>query len=127
VIVLDSTTTYYWRVRAKNIGGVSAWSAVRNFITGATAVLPYSQSLPHAFSITVSSGTVRYNLPLQCHVSLKYYDLRGRLVATLMNSMQGAGDYVLSVKNALPSRGTYVRVFEAGIFVRREIVTMAGK
>ena len=31
VNILVSGTTYYWRVRAKNSGGVSAWSAVRSF------------------------------------------------------------------------------------------------
>ena len=126
-IVLDSTTTYYWRVRAKNTGGSGAWSGVWNFKTGTTAVLPYVASRPHAFSITAYSGTVRYSLASACRVSLKYYDLRGRLVANLVNAAQGAGYYVLSVKNALPSRGTYIRVFEAGVFVKRELVAMVGK
>jgi hypothetical protein len=30
---LANNTTYYWRVRAKNIGGISAFSEVRNFTT----------------------------------------------------------------------------------------------
>jgi hypothetical protein len=60
-------------------------------------------------------------------VSLKYYDLKGRLVATLVNRIQEPGNYILSVKNALPSCGTYIRVFEAGTFVKREIAAMVGK
>jgi hypothetical protein len=48
-------------------------------------------------------------------------------VATLVNTTQGAGYYVLSVKNALPSRGTYIRVFEAGSYIKRELVAMVGK
>lgn len=74
-----------------------------------------------------SPGIVRYNLPLQCRVSLKYYDLKGRLVATLVNKLQEPGNYILSVKNALPSCGSYVRVFEAGSFIKREIAEMVGK
>ncbi len=30
---LQSQTTYYWRVRARNIGGQSAWSAIRSLVT----------------------------------------------------------------------------------------------
>ncbi len=30
---LSNSTTYYWRVRAKNIGGASAWIIARNFTT----------------------------------------------------------------------------------------------
>jgi len=30
---LQSQTTYYWRVRARNIGGESAWSAIRSLVT----------------------------------------------------------------------------------------------
>jgi hypothetical protein len=44
-----------------------------------------------------------------------------------VNRMQGAGYYVLSIKNVLPSTGTYIRVFEAGSFVKRELAAMAGK
>jgi len=127
VAILIDSTTYYWRVKAVNIGGASDWSEVWNFVTGNTGVLPRNPSAPRAFSITGSFGTVRYSLPLQCHVSMKYYDLRGRLTATLVNTMQGPGDYMLSVKNALPSNGSYIRVFEAGSFVKRNLVAMVGK
>ena len=79
------------------------------------------------FSISGSYGMVRYGLASACHVSLRYYDLRGRLVATLVNTTQGAGYYVLSVKNVLPSRGTYIRVFEAGSFIKRDLTAIVGK
>ena len=127
VTILDSNTTYYWRVRAKNASGSGAWSVVWSFKTETSAVLPYRPSLPHTFSITGSSGMVSYNLPLQCHVSLKHYDVRGRLIATLVNSVQGPGNYILSVKNVLPSCGSYIRVFEAGSFVKRDLVTIVGR
>jgi YVTN family beta-propeller protein len=124
---LSTFALYYWRVKAVNIGGSSAWSLVRNFMTGATGVLPSTSSIPRAFSITGSSGMVRYSLPVQCHVNLKYYDLRGRLVASLVNSTQQPGYYALSVRSALPAHGAYIRIFEAGSFIKREIAAMAGK
>jgi len=124
IAVLADSTTYYWRVRAVNMGGESGWSAVWNFVTGTTGVMPRNPSAPHAFSITGSFGTVRYGLPKQCHVSLKYYDLRGRLVASLINNIQGPGYYTLSVRNALSSNGSYIRVFEAGSFVKKELIAV---
>ena len=30
---LENLTRYYWRIQSRNIGGVSAWSAIRNFVT----------------------------------------------------------------------------------------------
>ena len=123
---LSNFTLYYWRVRAVNAGGTSSWSIVWNFMTGSTAIRPSNHTLPRAFSISGSFGNVRYALPKDCHVSLKYYDLRGRLVASLINSTQGAGHYVLSVKNSIPSKGTYIRVFEAGEYIKRNLVVMAG-
>jgi len=87
-------------------------------ISANKVVTPTSQSLPHAFSITCSSGIVCYSLPMQCRVSMKYYDLQGRLIATLVNSMQGTGFYTL---NALSLRGAHVMIFKAGPFVKREL------
>ena len=127
ISILSDSTTYYWRLRAKNAGGAGAWSTVWTFETGTTGVLPRPYALPRVFSISGSYGMIRYSLASACHVSLKYYDLRGRLVASLINATQGAGYYVLSVKDALPSRGTYIRVFEAGSFIKRDLTAVVGK
>lgn len=121
---LSSFTLYYWRVRAANAGGTSGSSSTWNFITGATAVLPFDLSLPHAFSISGFLRLVRYSLPIRCHVSLKYYDLRGRLIVTIVNNVQGPGEYVLPLRNALSSHGTYIRVFEAEAYVKKDIITI---
>jgi formylglycine-generating enzyme required for sulfatase activity len=44
---LAGTTTYYWRAGAKDAGGVSGWSGVWNFTTGASsATLPLMMSIP---------------------------------------------------------------------------------
>jgi hypothetical protein len=66
-------------------------------------------------------------MPVTCPVSLRYYDLKGRLVATLVNQTQGAGYYTVSIKDALPSRGTYIRVFEAGAYIKRDLVAIVGR
>jgi hypothetical protein len=116
------SATYYWRVRAKNVGGTSAWSDVRNFTTTASGVLPYRSSIPHAFSVSNFSHFVRYTLPKTCHVSVRYFNLKGRLVASLVNSVQGPGYYTLPLGRYLFSCGTFIQVFEAGTFVKKDLV-----
>ena len=124
VIILDSSTTYYWRVRAKNAGGSSAWAVVWSFRTGTTAVLPYGPSQQCAFSITGFTGTVRYSIPLQCRVCLKYYDIQGRPVASPVDRVQGPGNYSLAVPVSTWAHGTYIQVFKAGSFTRKKMVAV---
>ena len=105
-----------------NAGGSGAWSAVWNFTTGISGVLSSGPSIPREFSISGSSGTVRYALPVQCRVSLKYYDLRGRLVVSLINQTEDPGYYSLRIDKAFNARGTLIQVFEAGSFVKKELI-----
>lgn len=120
----DSSGTYYWRVRAKNAGGASAWSEVRSFTTVTSGVLPYQPSLPTAFSIKSYPHQLRYTLPQSCRVSVRYFNLRGRQVASLVNRVQGPGYYTLQIDRTLLSSGVYLRVFEAGNFVRKELTSV---
>ncbi|MGA2506820.1 MAG: fibronectin type III domain-containing protein [Chitinispirillaceae bacterium] len=117
-------TLYYWRLRAKNAGGSSAWSNVWNFTTIATGVLPYTPSIPRAFSVSNFSHLVRYTLPKTCHVSVRYFNLKGRLIASLVNSVQGPGYYTLPLGRDLFSSGTFIQVFEAGTFVKKNLVAV---
>jgi photosystem II stability/assembly factor-like uncharacterized protein len=89
-----------------------------------SGVLPYAPSLPITFFIAGPYGMVRYSLASACHVSLKYYDLRGRLVATLVNREQGPGSYTVRLKKGLAAYGTLVQVFEAGGMVKRQLVVL---
>lgn len=48
-------------------------------------------------------------------------------MTTLVNTTKGAGYYTLSIKDALPSLGTYIRVFEAGAYIKRDLTAVVGK
>ena len=72
------------------------------------------------FAISGTSEILRYTVPVAVHVSIKYYDLEGRLMASFVNRDQAAGTYSLA-KPSLP-KGFYVRDFRAGSFTQRDRV-----
>ena len=124
---LSNSTTYYWRVRAINVGGISGWSEVWSFTTTATGILPNAPVLPLTFSAKFYSHQLRYALPQTCQVRVRYFNLKGRQIALFVNSVQGPGYYTLQIdRNRFPG-GVYCMVFEAGSFVKRELVAMVGK
>ncbi len=62
-VILDKSTIYYWRVRAKNNCGAGDWSRINAFVTEALACNVYSSGVQ---SINISaSGSPSVELPLQ--------------------------------------------------------------
>jgi hypothetical protein len=124
---LAFSTTYYWRVRAENAGGASAWSEVRSFTTIATGVLPNGPVVQLTFSVKSFSHQLRYTLPKTCQVLVRYFNLKGRQIASLVNMVQGPGHYTLKIDRTLLPSGVYCMVFEAGSFVKRELTAIVGR
>jgi hypothetical protein len=80
-----------------------------------------SQNYPNPFN----PGTkIRFALPEAVDVSLKVYDLSGRLVAEMMQGMQNAGKYEVEFDGTDLSSGIYLYVLKAGSFkqVKRMIL-----
>ena len=102
VTSLANGTTYYWRVSAKNAGGVSAWSSVRSFATIVSGPSAFSlsspsngatnQSLTGTFVWQSSSVDARYDV---------YLD-QNNPPATVVSSNQAVTSYVYRV----PANGT---------------------
>jgi hypothetical protein len=116
---LVNNTTYFWRVKAHNAAGWGSYSAETRFVTSFTSVL-YNGSALRAFSLRYSSGTLHYTLPTGSFVSVKYYDIRGRMVGSFVNTTQGAGSHALQLPLSSFTTGAYVQVFEAGATVRKD-------
>ncbi len=58
-VYLSSSTTYYWRVNARNSGGPGEWSEVRSFVTGSVLPPEVVLLLPkNAATIAVDSVTM---------------------------------------------------------------------
>jgi hypothetical protein len=112
---LDSETPYFWRVAGINAGGLGAYATAVTFTTGtvdavgkAANVIPKSfalmQNYPNPFNPTT---TITYDIPKSAFVSLKIYDVLGRLVTTLVDGIQEANSYRLQWNPTGLSSGVY--------------------
>ncbi|MDD5674126.1 MAG: hypothetical protein PHC61_08190 [Chitinivibrionales bacterium] len=100
------------------VQGAQLWlAAVQTTIATTTAIPPVSGIKP--FGFTATANTISYSLQKSCFVSIKYYDLRGRLVSSFVNNYQQPGNYTLKLPTSLP-RNVYIRKFKAGDFVSKE-------
>jgi fibro-slime domain-containing protein len=68
-----------------------------------------------------SSRTLHYSLPSRSYVSLKYFDISGRMVASFFNQFQNPGAYSLSIPDATLKPGAYIQMFSAGNFARKTL------
>jgi hypothetical protein len=116
---LVNNTTYYWRVKAHNTAGWGSYSAETRFVTSFVGVL-FNGNAIRALSMKYSSGMLRYTIPNRCYVSVKYYDIRGRMVGSFVNSTEGAGAHSLSLPLSSWAMGAYIQVFTAGEIVRKD-------
>jgi hypothetical protein len=102
--------TYFWKVLAKNLAGDSLWSTQQDWgfyiCPTATSVETADENVPQKFELFQnypnpfnSSTEIKYSLPQDkssYQVTLKIYDIRGRLVNTLVDKNQAAGTYSVS-------------------------------
>lgn len=125
---LTKNTVYYWRLNAELYGpaqnsatyefSYSAWSTTDSFTTNntITAISPRNFDFS-SFNYGESGKILRYTLPYQCMVSLKYFDVQGKMLASFINQLQNSGKYSLPVPIASWAQGTYIQVFKAGNFL----------
>jgi hypothetical protein len=117
---LSDGVTYWWRIKAYNAAGWGPWGQKIRFIHKSAGVLP-DRIAVRSFVASGSSRALRYALPEPCFVSVRYYDVRGRLVVSLVNSVQNPGYYTLSLPVNM-ARGAYIQVFRAGTFIKKNLV-----
>ena len=72
------------------------------------------QNYPNPFN---SATMITYTLPVSSNVTLKIYDITGRLVANPVNASQPAGEYKISLDANNFASGVYFYRLEAGSFV----------
>ena len=130
---LAAGKTYFWKVLAKNLAGDSLWSKQQDwgfFIKpGATLVENAENELPQDFELFQncpnpfnSTTEIRYSLPSGMdlyHVTIKIYDIRGRLVTVLVDQPQSPGVHSvkwsgLDLHNSPVASGVYFYMLQVG-------------
>jgi hypothetical protein len=116
-----------WIYNATNgntyVSGRSSWRFSPGDTGTGIIVVVLDGAMPDTIRVKILPGLPN-TLPRQCLVSLKYYDVRGRLVASFVNQAQGPGYYALPLPLSAWSRGTYVQVFSAGSFIKNDRVVV---
>jgi hypothetical protein len=94
---LQPLTVYYWRVRAKNAAGVSAWTAPWSFTTAAQLPNAVLEGPSLSRVLDARGGLIRFSLPHPGRVTVRLRDTRGRTTALLLDEVLGAGAHVLAL------------------------------
>jgi hypothetical protein len=126
---------YYWHVKARNVCDQwSGWSNVWYFImdteTGISDHPSTGELLPTSFSMSQNypnpfnpSTTISFDIPgnvgSKNHLNLSIYDIRGRLVRTLLSSALEPGHYKVTwngkdENGESVSSGIYLYILKAG-------------
>ncbi|MBI5215829.1 MAG: S8 family serine peptidase [Ignavibacteriae bacterium] len=129
-------TVYYYKIRAVNDGGYSAWSPI--FSNGATKIgvknnegknitsgFILKQNIPNPFNpVTI----INYELPSDCYVTLKVYNTLGKEVSTLVEMVQDAGNRSVTFDATLLQSSVYFyRIIAVPLTGSREIYTATKK
>ncbi|MFB3133680.1 MAG: T9SS type A sorting domain-containing protein, partial [Rhodothermales bacterium] len=130
---LDLDTTYFWRVSATNILGVSDWSDVWRFTVvpppppppPPTGVELEEKEIPTTYRLGPNypnpfnpTTTIPFALPNAARVIVEVYDVTGATVATLVDEPLAAGRYTTTWETAGLASGVYVVRMRAGDFVQ---------
>jgi Secretion system C-terminal sorting domain len=88
---------------------------IKDYVNSAPGSFQLYQNYPNPFNPTTK---IAYNIPSNSFVTLKVYDILGRVVATLVNTEQQAGIHELNFDASNLSSGIYFYKIETGSFVK---------
>jgi hypothetical protein len=125
---LDINKFYFWRVRATNAIGVSAWSATWRFKTIETTGVEETPRVPATFALYQNypnpfnpTTTILFDLPKPGTPKLVIYDILGQEVLVLINEPKSAGRHEVNFYvDDLPSGVYYYRLqFEGRVLTKK--------
>lgn len=127
---LETSSDYFWRVRAENSSGSSDWSDTFTFSTElATSIedpeLPVEYSLAQNFPNPFNpSTTIEFGIPEPSEVLLEVYNVAGKTIAVLVNEPRNAGSYQVHFDASSLSSGIYIYRLKAGTFTKTRKLTL---
>ncbi len=122
--IYPNLSTLYWRVNATNSGGTSSWSSIWDIRSTLINVRPSNpEALPPG--ATVKCNELAYSLRHSGPVAITVSDILGRRTL-LLDRIQAAGSYTLSLKNFRLPPGAYILHFKSADLEKRMIVMLPG-
>ncbi len=104
---------YKYRLKQVDFDGSYSYTPVVEIDAGFPKDFSLSQNYPNPFNpVTI----IKYQLPVNSHVSIKIYSTLGEEIATLVNEEKSAGSYELNFNGSELSSGVYIYRLNAGDF-----------
>ena len=128
---LSVSTTYFWRVSAKNSSGSSYYSNRWDFATSVTGIKPISTAIPLAYRLYENFPNpfnpvtkIKFEVPLSPFseggaggfTRLHIFDILGREVAALVDEQLNPGTYEVTFDGSSLSSGLYFYRITSGTF-----------
>lgn len=114
-------TKYFWRVNATNILGTSGWSEIWNFTVRTVGIKMISSEVPDSYKLLNNYPNpfnpitkIRFQIPKTSNVEIKIFDITGKNIANLVNSILKEGVYEYSFDASAFSSGIYFVRMSAG-------------
>jgi len=96
------------------IARMSLISEINNYNNIIPSDYSLSQNFPNPFN---PSTNINFSIPISGNVNLKFFDLSGKEIMTLINEFKTAGNYVVGFNASELSSGTYVYRLQSGNFI----------
>lgn len=93
---LANSTTYYWRLNAKNVSRTSPYSEIWHFTTILPTVAKLEQNYPNPFNYPNPlnpTTTIRYELPRTENVVIEIFNALGQRIRKLVDEVKPGGSY----------------------------------
>jgi hypothetical protein len=122
---LVALTPHWWRVRAKNENGWGPFASYFKFTTDQASGLTTGNTIPTVYDLFQNypnpfnpATSIKFDIPLAGFVSLKVYDVTGREVANLVNSVLEPASYSVNWNASQFASGVYYTRIQSGDFVK---------
>jgi hypothetical protein len=116
--MLDDGADFWWRVKAYNKSGWSAYSEIRRFSVRFPVIPIFRFSLDR-FILSGTKGLIVYHVAKKCDVSLEFLDLRGNCIWKRRRRGRPPGRHVEKLPLNKFHAGYYFLRFNAGPFEKR--------
>ncbi len=123
--VLNYNSTYFWQVRARDMGGIGTYTPAWSFSTTPVGISSIGSILPEKFELLQNypnpfnpQTKIKFDVPKTSSVSIKIIDMSGKEVMTVINSVLKAGSYEANVDAAQLASGTYFCRMKSADFLK---------